>query len=249
MVHQLTPKQKSIIARQKERRRRERERREDEYRRRIDELRRRTAEARKRRQRLLLMLLLALFATIEAMRPKFLLFMCRTEPIPEPSPGTPDPNNDYAPASGCDDYCDGYTYDQWTQMLNERGINLSRKAEMKAEWEADPERKLFPVRYQLWGHRPYIGQILDELTAQYWRADAFAALKLLTPHEVHPYLDEAYTAGSTFRDCFANRDADIITAFQNHALLWEERKRREVEEARRTKNDLKPDDDKKKFEP
>lgn len=246
-AHQLTPAQKAKIKKREERRRRERERRADEYRKRVARLRRLIEEARKRRQRLLLMLLLALLAALESARPKFTLFTPR--PQPDPADWTPSPENDFAPKHGADDHCDGYSREEWNQMLDERGIRLSRKAELKATWEADPERELFPTRYQNWGHRPYIGQIIAELTAPYWRADAFAALKLLTPPEVHTYLDEGYTAGSTFRRCLADRDAEIINNFRSHAILWEERKRREIEEARKAKNDPKSDDDEKKFEP
>lgn len=233
-----------------ESRRRERRKREDEYRRRIDNLRRQIEEARRRRQRMLLLFLLAVLA----MQESFLAALVRSRTYqpdyhPGPSGWTPSPARDYAPRNRHDDHCDGYSHEEWTRMLDERGINLSRKAEIRAEWHADPERELFPERYQLWGHRPYIGQIIDELKAEYWRADAFAALKLLTPTEVHTYLDEGYAAGSTFRRCLADRDADIIANFRSHALLWEERKRYESEEARKAKDDKKPDEDEKKFEP
>jgi hypothetical protein len=246
----LTPEQKSKIERQKERRRRERRQREDKYRRRIERLRRQIEEARRRRQRMLILFLLAVLVMQESILATFQRsYIDWPDPDPDPSNWTPDPRNDFAAQPGHDDHCDGYSRKEWTRMLDERGIKLSRKAELKAEWEADPERELFPERYQLWGHRPYIGQIMAELTAPYWRADAFAALKFLTPHEVHTYLDEAYTAGSTFRQCLADRDADIITAFQQRAILWEERKRREAEEARKAKNDPKPNEDEKKCEP
>jgi hypothetical protein len=249
-MHQFTPAQKNKIKKQQERRRRKRRQREDEYRRRIERLRRQIEEARRRRQRLLLMLLLAILAVQESILAAFQRsYVYWPDPDPEPKDWTPDPANDFAPKHGHDDYCDGYSREQWDRMLDERGIKLSRKAEMKAAWEVDPERELFPERYQLWGHRPYIGQIMAELTAPYWRADAFAALKLLTPTEVHTYLDEGYTAGSTFRQCLADRDASIINNLRNHAILWEERKQREAEEARKSKNDKKLDDDEKKFDP
>lgn len=247
-MNSLTPSQKAKYDKEKNRRRRERRRREDEYRRRIERLRRQIEEARKRRQRLMLLLLLAILAVQESFLAAFQRsYTYQPDPDPEPSNWTPDPYNDYAPGPGHSDYCDGYSYAQWTKMLRERGI--SREAERLKEWKSDPDYKLFPRRYREWGHKPFVGQVMAELTAPYWRADAFAALKLLTPTEVHTYLDEGYTAGSTFRRCLADRDADIINNFRSHAILWEERKRREVEEARKARNDPKPDDDEKKFEP
>ncbi|TAV30627.1 hypothetical protein [Rhizobium ruizarguesonis] len=234
--HKLTPVQKAKRKAQEECRRRERRQREDLYRRRIERLRRQIEEARRRRQRLMLLLLLAILAMQESILATF-----RRSYIdwPDPNPKrdwTPDPRNDYAPAPDNDDYCDGYSYEQWTRMLNERGIKLSRKAELQGAWEADPEREFFPERYQLWGHKPYIGQLMYDLAAPYWRADAFAAIKLLTPVETHKYLDEAYaTDPSDLRQCLSDRDSDIVQAFQTRAILWEERKRREAEETKRDK--------------
>ncbi len=246
-MQQLTPEQKSKVKKQEKRRHRERERREDEYRRRIERIRRQIEEARKRRQRMLLLFLLAVLAMQESILSAFRRsYIDWPDPIPDRD-WTPDPYHDYAPRPGHDDYCDGYSYAQWTKMLHERGI--SREAERMKAWKSDPDYHLFPRRYREWGHRPYIGQIMAELTAQYWRADAFAALKLLTPHEVHTYLDEGYTAGSTFRQSLADRDANIINNFRSRAIVWEEHKKQAAEEARKAKNDKKPDDDEKSFDP
>lgn len=249
--HELTPAQKVRIKKQEERRRRERRQREEDYRRRIERLRRQIEEARKRRQRLMLLLLLAILAMQDSILAVFTRsFMLQPDYDPEPKDWTPDPTRDYAPRSGSDDYCDGYSREQWMRMLNERGIKMSRKAELQAAWEADPERELFPVRYQLWGHKPYIGQVMEELTTPYWQQDALAAIKLLSPPETHKYLDEAYAIDpGDLRQCLADRDADIIQAFQARAILWTERRRKEAEEARKAKNDKKPDGDEKKFEP
>lgn len=252
-MHQqpLTLAQKSKIEKQEDRRRRKRRQREDEYRRLIERLRRQIEEARKRRQRLLLMLLLAILAMQESILAAFQRsHTYQPDPDPEPSNWTPDPTNDYAPKDGHDDHCDGYSYAQWSRMLGERGIRLSRKAELQEAWKADPEREHFPVRYQLWSHKPYIGQVMEELTAPYWQQDALAAIKLLSPPETHKYLDEAYAIDpGDLRQCVADRDADIIQAFQTRAILWEERKRQEAEEAQKSKKDKKPDDDKKSFDP
>lgn len=248
-MQQLTPEQNAKIKRQEERRR-ERRQREDEYRRRIERLRRQIEEARRRRQRTLLLFLLAVLAMQESILTAFTRsFTYRPDPAPGLKDWMPSPENDYAPRGGSDDYCDGYSREQWSRMLDERSIKLSRKSELQVAWKADPDHEHFPQRYREWGYRPFLGEIMDELKAEYWRADAFAALKLLTPTEVHTYLDEGYAAGATFRQCLADRDADIIDNFRSHAILWEERKRREAEEARKAKNDKKPDDDEKSFDP
>lgn len=250
-MQQLTPAQKSKIKKQEERRRRERKRREDEYRRRIERLRRQIEKARKRRQRFLLMILL----TLLVMQDSFLAAFRRSysywpDPTSEPKEWRPDPANDYAPRRASDDYCDGYSFEQWNRMLDERGIRISRKAELKAQWETDPDREHFPQRYREWGYRPLLGEVMAELTTPYWQADAFAALKLLTPHEVHTYLDEAYASDlGDLRQCLRDRDADIIRAFQSRAISWEEHRRREAEEAWKAKNDKKPDGDEKSFDP
>lgn len=235
MYEPLTPAQKPETKKHVERRRRERRKREDEYRRRIERLRRQIEEARKRRQLMLLLFLLAVLAMQESILAAFgRSYSDWPDPISDREDWTPSPENDFAPAPGCDDNCDGYSRTQWNRMLDERGIRVSRKAEMKAAWEVDPDYDLYPQRYREWGHRPYIGQIMAELTAPYWRTDAFTALKLLSPPETHQYLAEAYaTDPGDLRQCLADRDSDIIQAFQTRAILWEERKRREAEEAKR----------------
>lgn len=250
-MQHFTLNQKTKIKKREERRRRERRRRDEEYRRRIERLRRQIEEARKRRQRLLLLLLLAMLAMQESILATFQRsYMDLSDADPRPLDWRPDPANDFAPRDGSDDYCDGYSREQWNRMLDERGIKVSRKTEMKAEWEADPERELFPERYQLWEHRPYVSQIMPELTAPYWREDAVAALKLLTPHEVHTYLDEAHAIDpGDLRKCFSDRDQQIITALQQRAILWEERKREEAEYALKAKRENRPDDDKDEFAP
>lgn len=245
MPQQLTPEQKSKIARQKERRRRERERREDEYRRRIEELRRRIAEARNRRQRLLLMLLLALLAALESTRPKFAASVYWPDPTPDPTRWTPDPSNDYAPAPGNDDHCDGYSYEQWNRMLDERGIRFSRKSELRAAWEADPERVLFPDRYKNWGYKPFLAEIMNDLSEPRYQPDALKGLKLLSPPETHQYLDEVYAVNPLdLLHCRAALSADIVRNFQSRAVLSEEHKKREAEEAKRDKELSGKNDDK-----
>lgn len=145
-MQQLTPEQNAKIKRQEERRREGRQR-EDEYRRRIERLRRQIAEARRRRQHMLLLFLLAVLAMQESILATFQRsYTYRPDPDSGPSNWTPDPTNDFAPRPGHDDHCDGYSRDQWNRMTAERGIQLSRKAELQAAWEADPERELFPAR-------------------------------------------------------------------------------------------------------
>lgn len=250
-MQQLTPAQKEKTRQREERRRRERQRREDELRRRIERLRRQVAEARRRRQRLLLLFLMAILAMQESILATFTrLFNHSTDPKEDSRNWTPDPVNDFAPQNAKDQYCDGYSYAQWSRMLKERGICLSRKAERQKAWESEPDYHLFPLRYREWGHRPFIGQIMEELTAAYWRHDALTALKLLSPREVHAYLEEAYASDlGELRQCLAHRDADIVRAFQNRAVLWEERKQREAEQARKAKNCNKPEDDSNKLAP
>ena len=242
--HQLTPNQKAKIKKREERRRRERERREDEYWRRIEELRRRIAEARKRRQRLLLMLLLALLAALESTRPKFSISMSWPDPTPDPTDWRPHPHNDFAPAPGKDDHCDGYSYEQWSRMTAERGIKLSRKAELREAWMANPDREHFPQRYREWGYRPFLGEVMNDLSEPRYQPNALMALKLLSPPEVHRYLDEVYAINPLdLLHCRAELSADTVRNFQSHAAGWDEYKRRQAEESKRDKELSRTNDD------
>lgn len=248
MQHQqLTPEQKARIKKREERRRRERQRRVDEYRSNIERLRRQIAEARRRRQRMLLLFLLAVLILKEQLFAAFtrsILYRPNPDRTPDATDWKPSPEHDYAPRRGSDDYCDGYSYEQWTRMQDERGIRLSRKVGPQEAWKADPDYEHFPRRYRDWHHKPFVGQLMAELAAPYWQSDAHAALKLVTPHEVHTYLDEAYvTDPGDLRQCLAERDADIIRAIQTRALLWEERKRKEAEEAEREQKLSRKNDD------
>lgn len=236
-MQHFTPNQKSGTKNRQERRRRDRRRREDEHRRRIRRLRRQIEEARKRRQRLLLLLLLAVLAMQESILGAFQrLYVDWPAPDPEPLDWTPDPANDFAPRHGSDDHCDGYSREQWNRMLDERGIKVSRKAELKTAWEGDPDWQRFPARYQQWGYRPFLGEILNDLREDRWRSDALAALKLSSPQETHRYIHEAfYLNPADLRQCFAQRDHEIVAALQSRAVLWDECKRRDVENARSDK--------------
>ncbi|CAK7257002.1 MAG: hypothetical protein M9955_26425 [Rhizobiaceae bacterium] len=233
----LTLKQKEKNKKNEERRRRERQRREDEYCRRIERLRRQIEEARKRRQRMLLLFLLAVLAMQESLFAAFTRSVSyRSDPIADPTDWTPDPNKDFAPAPGHGDHCDGYSYERWNRMLKERGICVSRKAELQEAWKSDPDREFFPTRYQLWGYRPFVGEVMSDLTDQRWQGDALKALKLMSPPETHRYLDEAYASDpADLLMCRANSSADIVRNFQSAAVRWEFRKQREAEEARREK--------------
>jgi len=235
--HQLTPAQQLKIKKQDERRRRKRRQREDEYRRRIERLRRQIEEARKRRQRLLLLFLLAVLAMQESLLSAFTRsYIDWPDPTPEPKDWTPSPENDFAPAPRCDDYCDGYSREQWSRMIAERGIKLSREVKRLEAWKSDPDYDLFPRRYREWNHKPYIGQVMQELTAPYWQQDALAALKLLSPPETHKYLDEACL--TDLRDllmCRAESSDEIVRNFRVAALNWDIREEKEAEEARREK--------------
>jgi len=146
---------------------------------------------------------------------------------------TPEPYHDYAPKDGHDDYCDGYSYAQWNKMSAERGIRVSRKTELREAWKADPDHEDFPQRYKDWGYRPYIGEIMLDLTDARHQNDALIAIKLMAPAETHKYLNEAYaTNPGDLRQCLADRDHQIIATFHQRAILWDERKRREAEEAK-----------------
>lgn len=238
-MHQppLTLAQKSKIEKQEDRRRRKRRQREDEYRRLIERLRRQIEEARRRHQRMLLLFLLAVLAMQESLFAAFARSISyRPDPVADPADWTPDPKKDFAPAPGHGDHCDGYSYEQWNRMLDERGIKVSRKAELQAEWKADPERKLFPTRYQNWGYRPYLGEIMSDLTDARHQNDALTAIKLMSPPETHRYLDEAYASDpADLLMCRANSSVDIVRNFQSAAIRWEFRKQREAEEAKRDK--------------
>lgn len=125
----------------------------------------------------MLLLLLAILAMQESILAPFQhSYVDRPDPDLKPLDWTPDPANDFAPRHGSDDQCDGYSRQRWYRMLDERGIKVSRKAELKAAWEGDPDWERFPARYQQWGYRPYVSQIMQELTVPYWRKDALAAL-------------------------------------------------------------------------
>ncbi|SNB71855.1 MULTISPECIES: hypothetical protein [unclassified Agrobacterium] len=250
MQHELTPEQKSKIKKQEERRGRNRRQREAEYRRRIERLRRQIEEARKRRQRFLLLFLTAVLAMQESFLAAFQRsFAYRPDHGLEPENWTPDPNGDYAPRLGHDDYIDGYSRDQWDRMTTKRGIHISRKDELKAEWMADPERELFPTRYKDWGYRPFLGEIMNDLSEPRYQPDALKGLKLRSPPETHQYLDEVYAINPLdLLHCRSELSADIIHNIKSRAVLWAECKRREAEELRKAKKDKKPDDDEKKFD-
>ncbi len=244
-MQHFTLNQKSKIKKREERRRRERRRREEEYRRRIERLRCQIEEARKRRQRMLLLFLLAILSMQEAILATFQCsYVDCLDPDPEPLDWTPDPAADFAPRHGSDDHCDGYSREQWDRMLDERGIKVSRKAELKAAWEGDPDWQRFPARYQQWGYRPFLGEILNDLREDRWRFDALAALKLSSPVEIHRYIDEAfYLNPSDLRQCFAPRDHEIVAALKLRATLWDECQRRDIENTRSNKDFRKEMDD------
>lgn len=236
-MQHFTLNQKSKIKKREERRHRERRRREEEYRRRIERLRRQIEEARKRRQRMLLLFLLAILSMQESILATFQRSYADWDnPDPGPLDWTPDPATDFAPRHGSDDFCDGYSRERWNLMLDERGIKVSRKAELKAAWEGDPDWERFPARYQQWGYRPFLGEILNDLREDRCKSDALAALKLSSPIEIHSYIDEAfYLNPADLRHCFAPRDHEIVAALQSRAVLWKEGKRRYAERTRSDK--------------
>lgn len=246
MQHHLTPEQKAIIQRKKDRRR-ERQKREDEYRRRIERLRGQIEEARRRRQRMWLLFLLAVLAMQESILAAFQRSLVDwPDPHPETKNWTPDPTRDFAPQLGHDDHCDGYSFEEWTKIADERGISLSSKAALKRRWEADPEHENFPARYKAWGYRPTLEELLHELTATYWQHEAIKAIKLMSPPDTHKYIEEASV--SDIRDvlmCRAKTNGEITKNFQRSAIEWELRREKEAEEARPEKElSRKNEDDK-----
>lgn len=224
--------------------------RDEEYRRHLEWLRRQIEAARKRRHRLRLLILLILLALLISMRLTFFWLagdqqdekpfssspqrLLPVDEVPVVTEWMPSPEADYAPRPGEENYCDGYSFEQWTKMADARGISMSSRSAKKRRWEADPERELYPLRYQDWGYRPYLGEIMDELRDARWGAEAFLALKIMSPPEVHQYLDDAYVRDpADIRLCRADFSDEIIRNLQSAALRWEARKRRDVEEARR----------------
>lgn len=259
--HQTTPAQKTKIEKERARRRSERQRLVDEHRRRIERLRRQLAEARRRRQRFWLLFLLAVLA-LQGSIQSMLVRSFTPWPPPDPSDTSmtraltptssewiPDPNNDYAPRPGSMNHVDGYSFEEWAHLADDRGIRPFSKAGLKRAWEADPERALFPQRYQAFDRRPFLSELMVEMKEPYWRQDAFAAIKLLAPVGTHKYLDEAYASDlGDLRQCLADRDHQIVSALNQRAILWEERKRKEAEEARKAKAVPELNDDEKKIE-
>lgn len=82
--------------------------------------------------------------------------------------------------------------------------------------------------------RPNLPQLMVEMRQPYWRAGAFAAIKLQSPPEVQNYLDEAYgLEPADIRQCYSEWTTDIIANFRSAALRWEARKQREAFEMRR----------------
>jgi ribosomal protein S30 len=244
-MQHLTLNQKTRIKAKEERRRLVRRRRAEEYRRRIQRLRRQIEEARKRRQLMLLLLLFAILAIQESILAAYQRsYLAWSVSDADSLDWIPDPTNDFAPRHGSDDYCDGYSREQWELMTGQRGIRLSRKAELKKAWEADPDWERFPERYQQWGYRPFLGELLNDLSQLRYRSDALVAVKLSSPREVHRYIEEAvHLNPADLRQCFEQRDRDIVAALQMRAILWAECKRRDAEEARRNKEFRKKIDD------
>lgn len=224
--------------------------RERDYRRCLERLRRQIEEARKRRKRLRLLALLILLVLLISLRPRFFWLVAdhqdenpplqlRPPMLSADKGGTatdwmPSPESDFAPSPGEENHCDGYSFQQWTTMADKRGISMGSRAARKRRWYADPERKLYPLRYQDWGYKPYLGEIMDELRDARWGTDAFLALKVMSPPEVHQYLDEAYVRDpADIRLCRADFSDEIIRNLQSAALRWEARKLRDEDEARK----------------
>ncbi len=135
----LTPKQIAKLKAAKHSLMERKERADEEWRKQQNNIRRRIAEARKRRQRFLFWLLIAMLAFMTAnnflvSRPRFYL----AKPAPKPprrkekqenkpnenlQKWEPSAENDFMSRPGHDDYCDGYSRQEWEAMAEERGWN------------------------------------------------------------------------------------------------------------------------------
>ncbi len=253
MDEPLTPEQIARIKAAKRRRKERKERADQEWRQQQDNIRRRIAEARKRRQRFLFWLLMAMLAFTTASnflisRPRFYL----SKPAPRPPRSKekrekkpeknkekwqPSPENDFAPKPGSDEYCDGYSRADWEEMAKERGWN----DRLKEEWKIDPERPLFPDRYQDFDRRPTLFEITRDFCDPHQQIHAFQALKIAAPPETRKWLDETYTLDpGQIRRAFAHKSTEIAQNFRHAAVRWEEQKRREAEEALKDSKKPKP---------
>lgn len=242
-----TPKTHYTNSADSERRRKRAQSRDEKYRQRLEQLRRQIEAARKRRQLLLLLILLLLFSVLMLSQRAISWAAQQRDVDGEGSGGSydetnaatvkdwnPSPEADYAPRAGEANFCDGYTFQQWTKLADNRGIRVNSRLARKRQWEADPQWLLFPERYQNWGYKPFLGEIMRELRDPRWGPDAFLALKAMAPPEVQQYLDEAYTRDpADIHLCQAEFSEEIIRNIQSAALRWEIRKRREEDDERR----------------
>lgn len=213
------------------------------YRNRIEELKRRIESERKRRRRLWLLFLLLLLQLEQLRIRRFTWSPPTIHFPPEPSePGAersgvkpePTPTMDFDPESCSLEYRPGCSRKVWQELAQRKGIKVSTTKALIQQWENDPTRPLYPQRYQDWDMRPNLPQLMVEMRQPYWRAGAFAAIKLQSPPEVQNYLDEAYALEpADIRQCYSEWTTDVIANFRSAALRWEARKQREAFEMRR----------------
>ncbi|MCD2173045.1 HEAT repeat domain-containing protein [Rhizobium sp. C4] len=246
----LTPEEIARIRAAKRRRKERRERTDEALRQQQDDILRRIADARARKKRFLLWLLMAMLMTqmiANLLLPRHSGY--RTKPAPKPPrrrkkekkkeakakrDWQPTPENDFAPRPGSDDYCDGYSRAEWDQMAKARGWRQHRTEAIQNEWTTDPQRSLFPARYQDWDHRPSLFELAREFSDPYQRSVAFDALKIVATPEVKDWLEEAYALDpGEIRRAFSFKSSEIAENFKASALRWQEQKRKDHEEAMR----------------
>lgn len=219
--------------------------------RRVAATRRLILEARKRRQRLFLLWLLVILAMQRSIYAGLHRIFQNdgmwggqqsTAHGDGPLDFIPDPANDFRPAPGTVNWCDGYSRDQWLALLKRHRANvnvLTPSQKAARDWLGDKDRELFPLIYRDRFCRPNLVDVMEDFRHEKSRPSAFIALLLLAPHDVHPYIRETYALDqSEIRSCYASRDHEILAALRARAMLWEARKAKEIEEASRATDDL-----------
>jgi hypothetical protein len=186
---------------------------------RVQHLRRALIDARARKKRfwaLLLLFLLALEAGLSIPVPVFQSRLNKpADPTDRPNRAPPrlefsedwmpSADNDFAPRPGTVEYCDG----------------LTREHYEKLRWRNRWDYKLYPQRYQDFWHEPSISEIVGEMKHDWWQHDAFLALKLKCPHDLHDWIDYVFQHDrGQFQMNLRRSEAGTISAFRVAAEFW-----------------------------
>jgi hypothetical protein len=130
----------------------------------------------------------------------------------------PSPDNDFAPPPGSMEYCDGLTKEHYEKL----------------RWRNRWDYKLYPQRYQDFWHEPSITEIVREMKHDWWQHDAYNALKLKCPHDLHDWIEYAFRHDrGQFQMNLRRSEAETISAFSAAAELWAIRAEQEREEENR----------------